>query len=53
MVQASEEGLGSASSHINSLKDAAAALKNELDKTRTELKTAKTTNANLQVSLLV
>ena len=51
MVKESEHGLGSASSHINSLKEAAAALKAELDKTRTELKSSKTHSANLQVSV--
>nr|KAG5714215.1 hypothetical protein BaRGS_018432 [Batillaria attramentaria] len=51
MVRESEQGLGSASSHINSLKEAAASLKSELDKTRTELKTTKTTSANLKAEL--
>lgn len=51
MVQESEQGLGSASSHINSLKEAAASLKAELDKTRIELKTAKTTSANIKAEL--
>lgn len=49
-MKESEHGLGSASSHINSLKEAAAALKTELDKARTELKASKTHSANLQVS---
>ena len=50
MVKESEHGLGSASSHINSLKEAAAALKTELDKARAQLKASKTHSANLQVS---
>ena len=49
-MKESEHGLGSASSHINSLKGAAAALKTELDKARTELKASKTHSASLQVS---
>lgn len=51
MVAESEQGLGSASSHINSLKEAAASLKAELDKTRAELKTAKITSASLKAEL--
>ena len=50
MVKESEQGLGSASTHINSLKEAAATLKSELDKTRAELKAAKIHSANVQVS---
>ncbi|KAL8578503.1 hypothetical protein ACOMHN_028775 [Nucella lapillus] len=49
MVKQSEEGLGSASSHINGLKEAAATLKSELDKTRAELKNAKMHSASLQM----
>lgn len=48
LVKESEEGLGSASGHINSLKEAAAALKSELDKTRADLKATKISNASLQ-----
>ncbi|XP_076435119.1 protein FAM184A-like [Babylonia areolata] len=51
MVKESEEGLGSASTHINSLKEAAATLKSELDKTRAELKTTKIQSANVQAEL--
>ncbi|PVD39428.1 hypothetical protein C0Q70_02058 [Pomacea canaliculata] len=51
LVQESENGLGAASSHISSLKDAAATLKAELDKTRTELKNTKLHSASLQVEL--
>ena len=50
LVKESEQGLGSASSHLQSLKDASARLKSELDSTRADLKTSKITAANLKVS---
>lgn len=50
IVKDSESGLGSASSQINSLKDASHRLKSELEKTREELRTSKTNAANLKVS---
>lgn len=50
IVKDSESGLGTASSQINSLKDASHRLKSELEKTREELRTSKTNAANLKVS---
>lgn len=49
-VKDSESGLGSASVHINNLKEASVRLKQELDNSRAELKQAKASAAKLQVS---
>ncbi|XP_041368165.1 protein FAM184A-like [Gigantopelta aegis] len=51
LVQQSEQGLGSASSHLQSLKDASTRLKSELDSTRADLKTSKIAAANLRAEL--
>ncbi|XP_064602582.1 protein FAM184A-like [Liolophura sinensis] len=50
-VKESESGLGSASVHINNLKDASVRLKQELDNSRAELKQAKANAAKLQAEL--
>jgi hypothetical protein len=49
LVHESEQGLGNASGHISSLKDASARVKGELDKTREELRMSKQNAASLQV----
>ncbi|KAL5022301.1 hypothetical protein ScPMuIL_001456 [Solemya velum] len=51
MIKDSEQGLGTAASHINNLKDASSRLKSELDNTRGELQTAKLSAAALQSEL--
>ncbi|XP_012942605.1 protein FAM184A [Aplysia californica] len=52
MIKQSEEGLGSASGQLKSMKEAAEHLRTELEKTRSELKFSKTTAASLQVGLV-
>lgn len=49
IVRESESGLGTASSQINSLRDASHRLQSELEKTREELRSSKTTAASLKV----
>jgi len=49
-VKDSESGLGSASTKINSLKDAHSRMQSELEKTREELKTHKNNAASYKVS---
>ncbi|VDH90204.1 Hypothetical predicted protein [Mytilus galloprovincialis] len=51
ILQDSEAGLGSASSKINSLKDASTQLQTELEKTRNELRTAKNDAATYKAEL--
>lgn len=50
LVKDSESGLGSASTKINSLKDAHSRMQSELEKTREELKTHKNNAASYKVS---
>ncbi|XP_046334607.2 protein FAM184A-like isoform X1 [Haliotis rufescens] len=51
LVHESENGLGSATSHITNLKEAATKLKYELDTTRAELKATKISEANFKAEL--
>ncbi|XP_046548334.1 protein FAM184A-like isoform X2 [Haliotis rubra] len=51
LVNDSEHGLGSATTHITNLKEAATKLKYELDTTRAELKATKVSEANLKAEL--
>ena len=51
ILEDSEAGLGSASSKINSLKDASKQLQSELEKTRDELRTAKNNAATYKVGM--
>ncbi|XP_067657871.1 protein FAM184A-like isoform X1 [Haliotis asinina] len=51
LVHDSEHGLGSATAHITTLKEAATKLKYELDTTRAELKATKVSEANLKAEL--
>ncbi|GAB1603889.1 protein FAM184A-like [Argonauta hians] len=52
MVRNSEENLSSASTHINTLKEGATRLKEELDACRVELRSTKQTNSQLQTELV-
>ena len=52
IVRESESGLGTASSQINSLRDASHRLQSELEKTREELRSSKTNAASLKVTTL-
>lgn len=49
----SEQGLGSAASNINSLKEQSEKLRAELEQNRLELRTAKSRSAALEVSAVI